>query len=129
VTRWPNGGLKGRSIALWAVGVAVAAASLQTSACGPSESEPRVVRLVELVAEQESYEGSYVQIRGTVRAFGDAPAERHYVVEDTRANRVQLLPGSAAQGHVGHEVIVVGRFDFDEAIGRSIRIETISKVE
>jgi hypothetical protein len=111
------------------VGVAVAASSLQTNACGPSEPEPSVVRLIELVAQQESYEGSYVQVRGTVRAFGDVPAELHYVLEDTRANRVQLLPGSAAHGYVGHEVIVVGRFDFDEATGRAIRIETINRVE
>ncbi len=129
MTRWPNGRLRGRSIAQWAVAVAAAAAGLHTNACGPSESEPRVVRLVELVAEQESYEGSYVRTRGTVRAFGDAPAELHHVVEDARANRVQLLPGSAAQGYVGREVIVVGRFGFDEAIGRFIRIETIRMVE
>lgn len=107
----------------------MAAASLQTNACGPNEPEPSVVRLVELVAQQESYEGSYVLVRGTVRAFGDAPAELHYVLEDMRANRVQLLPGSAAQGYVGHDVIVVGRFDFDEATGRLIRIETINTVE
>lgn len=88
-----------------------------------------MVRLVELVAQQEAHEGWYVQTRGTVRAYGDAPAERHYVVEDARANRVQLLPGSAAEGYVGHEVIVVGRFDFDDAIGRYLRIETIRKLE
>lgn len=79
--------------------------------------------LSRLVAEQESYEGTNVETRGTVRLIDEETAHRHYVVEDARANRVQLFPESMAAEYVGREVVVRGEFGFDETSGRFIRIE------
>lgn len=101
-----------------------AAALLLAAACG-GEREPVTVPLSRLVAERESYEGRRVETRGTVEAFGEEGATRHYVVADARANRVQLLPEDAVAEHVGREVIVVGEFGFDEQSGRFIWVERI----
>ncbi|MGH2554428.1 MAG: hypothetical protein ACRDHO_01760 [Actinomycetota bacterium] len=90
------------------------------------DREPVAVPLARLVSEQESFEGKDVETRGTVRAFGEDPATRHYVVEDARANRVQLVPDRVADGYVGREVMVAGEFGFDERRGRFIRIDRIS---
>jgi hypothetical protein len=104
---------------LWAV------TALLISACGSGAQEPVAVPLIELVADQERYEGSDVRTRGTVEVFGDDPDALHYVIEDDRANRVQLLPNEGAKQFVGREVIVVGRFGFDDQAGRFIEIEGI----
>lgn len=97
-------------------------------ACG-SEQGPVTVPLSQLVAEQESYEGTKVETRGTVRVLDEETAVRHYVVEDVRANRVQVVPESVAAEHVGREVIVSGEFGFDETSGRFIRIERIGSAD
>jgi hypothetical protein len=78
-----------------------------------------------LVAEQERYEGSNVRTRGTVEAFGEDADAFHHVIEDDRSSRVQLLPNEGAKQFVGREVVVVGKFGFDEQNGRFIRVEGI----
>lgn len=98
-------------------------------ACRP-EREALAVPLARLESEQELYEGQEVETRGTVRAFGeDDPATHHYVLEDARANRVQLIPDRAARGYVGREVLVAGEFGFDETRGRFISIDRIRTVD
>lgn len=97
---------------------------LVAGACG-GEQELVTVPLSRLVGEQESYEGREVETRGTVRVFGEEAATGHYVVEDARANRVQVVPGSVAAKYVGREVIVAGEFDFDDTRGRFIRMGRI----
>ncbi len=101
-----------------------AAVVLLAGACR-GQQEPITVPLSDLVAEQESYEGTKVETRGTVRVLDEETANRHYVLEDARANRVQLVPESMAAEYVGGEVVVRGEFGFDETSGRFIRIQRI----
>lgn len=101
-----------------------ATALVLAAACG-GERELVTVSLSRLVADQGSYEGRRVETRGRVEAFGEEAAARHYVVEDARANRVQLLPEDAAAEYLGREVIVVGEFGFDERRGRFVRVDRI----
>lgn len=108
-------------------GALVSVALLLAGAC-TQDREPIAVPLARLVSAQESYEGRMVETRGTVQAFGEVSA-RHYVVEDGRANRVQLLPGRVAGGYVGREVMVAGEFGFHERRGRFIRIDRIRPVD
>ncbi len=105
-----------------------AATALLVSACGSGAREAVTVPLIELVTEQDRYEGSDVRTRGRVETFGDDPDVVHYVIEDDRSNRVQLLPTDVAKRFVGREVIVVGRFGFDDQRGRFIRVESIEGV-
>jgi hypothetical protein len=109
-------------------GALAATVLLLAGACRPGR-EPLAVPLARLVSEQESYEGQEVETRGTVRAFGEDPATRHYVLEDARANRVQLIPDRAARGYVGREVLVAGEFGFDDTRGRFISIDRIRPVD
>jgi hypothetical protein len=118
-------GRTARKITLLAAAVT---ASLITGACGPADGEPRDVPLEALVAEQRSFDGARVRTRGAVRAFGDDSAI-HQVIQDRRSNRVQLLPDAVARRYVGHMVIVVGTFGFDEESGRFIRVEAIRRVD
>lgn len=83
------------------------------------------VSLANLVAEEEAYVGRDVRTRGVIRAFGEDPGTRHYVVEDERANRVQILPGTAAARFEGRRVVVEGQFGFDQSSGRFIRARRI----
>lgn len=111
------------------LGALAATVLLLAGACRP-EREPLAVPLARLVSEQESYEGQEVETRGTVLAFGeDDSATHHYVLEDARANRVQLIPHRAARGYVGREVLVAGQFGFDETRGRFISIDRIRPVD
>lgn len=110
------------------LGALAAAVVLLAGACRP-EREPVAVPLARLVSEQESYEGQAVETRGTVRAFGDDPATHHYVLEDARANRVQLIPDRAARRYLGREVLVAGEFGFDETRGRFISVDRIKPVD
>lgn len=110
------------------VGPLAATALLLAGACR-QDREPVAVPLARLVSEHEAYEGKEVETRGTVRAFGEDPATRHYVVEDARANRVQLVPDRVAGGYVGREVVVAGEFGFDERRGRFIRIDRMRPVD
>lgn len=110
------------------LGPLAATALLLAGACR-QDREAVAVPLARLVSEQESFEGKNVETRGTVRAFGQDPATRHYVVEDGRANRVQLVPGQVAGVYVGREVVVAGEFGFHERRGRFIRIDRIRPVD
>lgn len=102
----------------------LAATALLLAAACEREQGLVTVSLSRLVADQGSYERRRVETRGRVEAFGEGAA-RHYVVEDARANRVQLLPEDAAAKYLGREVIVVGEFGFDEGMGRFIRVDRI----
>lgn len=93
------------------------------AACGA----PAQVALPELVHDTESFDGRVIVVQGVVRAFG-APNTRvqpHFVIQDADDNRVQLLPGDAAEPHVGSAVEVTGTFEFDDERGRLLTIDTI----
>jgi hypothetical protein len=68
-----------------------------------------------------------VTVRGTVVAFDaeDGASRRHIVVEDEASNRVELLPTSVAEPHVGRTVEVTGTFTFDPSRGRAIEVADI----
>lgn len=85
------------------------------------------VAIADLARDPESYQGREVTVRGTVVAFdaADGATRRHIAVEDAARNRVELLPISAAEPHVGRAVEVTGTFTFDPARGRAIEITTI----
>ena len=96
--------------------------------CALGSSAPLEVTLAELATRAEPYAGESVLVVGTVRLFEDDGAfARHYVIEDERQNRVALLPGDAAARYVGEEVVAVGRFDFDDTVGRLIRVVRIER--
>lgn len=97
-------------------------------ACTPGNSAPSSASLTELVTEGESLVGESVLVVGTVRMFEeDGSFVRHYVIEDERQNRVALVPGDAASRYVGEEVVAVGRFEFDDTVGRLIRVERMEQ--
>lgn len=102
----------------------VAAVAIAVAGCGGGRG-PVDVSLAQLVAEEEAYLGRLVRTRGVIRAFGEDPATRHYVVEDERANRVQILPDAAAAEFEGRRVVVEGVFGFDQRSGRFIRAQRI----
>ncbi len=85
------------------------------------------VALADLARDAESYEGEEVTVRGTVVAFDaqEGATRRHIVVEDEDSNRVELLPTSAAEPHVGATVEVTGIFTFDPSRGRAIEVSAI----
>lgn len=101
--------------------VALAAAAV---ACGG----PRTVSLEALTWDTDRYAGSEVTTSGVVVEFttDDGATQRHYVIQDADANRVQLVPGEAAEPHVGQTVEVTGSFDFDPDRGRLLEVETIA---
>jgi hypothetical protein len=90
--------------------------------CAGDGSEPRVVTLAELVAEQDAYDGSTVIVEGTVRTY-DQP--RHYWIEDVEQHRVELFPHDLVEDLVGHQIRVTGRFTFVDDRGRGIDVEEL----
>lgn len=101
-------------------------AVLVVAGCG--EAAPRTVTLDSLVFEADELDGSLVMTSGVVREFDATQAlEHHFVLEDARNNRVQLLPNDAAAPHVDERVSVVGQFTFDEEIGRRLEVERIER--
>jgi hypothetical protein len=90
--------------------------------CAGDRSEPRVVTLAELVAEQDAYDGSMVMVEGTVRTY-DQP--RHYWIEDVEQHRVELFPHDLVEDLVGHQIRVTGRFTFVDDRGRGIDVEEL----
>ncbi len=92
------------------------------ASCGSSGTPGAVQRvsLAQLAAHQDHYSGDRVTTTGTVRRFGHG-ADVYYVIEDAAHNRVEVRPGSLVADRVGSEVTVTGRFDFDDARGRTLR--------
>lgn len=100
-------------------GVLVLLISLHACQRGPQE-----VSLATLADKQDDYRGVTVTTTGVVTRIGEA-GDLHYVLEDEKQNRVELLPGTSAADWVGEAVVVTGRFDFKETRGRVLTIETI----
>lgn len=92
------------------------------TACADARDGPLPVSLVELATAEAPYEGELVRTQGVVRTFGKP---RHYWIEDSRLNRVGLVPEEVVAPLVDREVRVVGRFHFDERTGRVIEVESI----
>lgn len=92
--------------------------------CGGARS----VALADLAFEPERYDGDAVTTSGVVVEFDedDGALVRHFVIQDTDANRVKLLPDEEAEPFVGRIVRVTGQFSFDESTGRAIQVEEIS---
>jgi hypothetical protein len=91
-------------------------------ACGGDDGEPRDVTLGEIVADQASFDGDTLRLRGEVVGFENP---EHYVIEDANHNRVELLPRERAAEYEGETVVVVGEFAFSETEGRRLQIEEI----
>lgn len=114
--RGPRPSARGARAALLVVLVALAAA------CGPS-----TVPLADLAADQEAYHGEEIVVRGTVVEFGgdDSDIRHHAVMQDSDANRVELVPLAEAEPHFGSIVEVSGEFEFDPNRGRMLHIDSI----
>lgn len=97
--------------------------ALLAVACGSDGAS--TVTLAELATDEGRHEGDTVAVTGRVRAFTDEGRPPYYVIEDAVPNRVLLLPAESAAPHDGGEVCVVGRFDFDEGLGRTLTIDRI----
>lgn len=122
----PVGHLRMQDLALAMMLVLAAVVSGCTVGAAPST----VVSLARLVGDEQAYLNQTVQVLATVRVFGESdPSARHYVIEDVGQHRVALLPADMAARFVGQRVRVVGRFEFDDAFGRLIRIESIEPVD
>jgi hypothetical protein len=97
-------------------------AVLVTSGClGPS----RVVSLARLTADQTAYQGKAVVVHGTIVAFNDGGG-RYFVIQDSHEDRVESLPASWIAPYAGRRVTVDGTFHVDLAIGRWIRLRSVS---
>lgn len=94
--------------------------------CALGSSAPFEVSLADLTAQEDALLGESVRVRGTVRMFeGQDSFARHYVLEDRQDNRVALYPGHLAADYVGRQVTAVGRFEFDDTVGRLLRLQMI----
>ena len=85
----------------------------------------RTISLAELASEQERFIGHSVRTSGTVREFVDPDGSRYYVLEDSAANRVQLLPAGSVARYEGLTVTVVGVFDVRPALGRVLEVQSV----
>jgi hypothetical protein len=106
--------------------VAVVASFFLGSACAAADSAPMRLSLAQLAADQTAYGGRHIQTQGTVRQFQDPNGTVYYVIEDSRANRVELTPASTGSAYVGQQVVVVGIFHVDDQRGRSIAVEHVN---
>jgi hypothetical protein len=114
------GRLVGRSLMV----VAVVGSAL--FGCGGGPSQPQVVSLAELVAEQDAHDGSTVIAEGVVQTF-DEP--RHYWIEDAEQHRVELFPPELVEDLVGLRIRVTGRFTFQDDRGRGIDVDELEVVD
>ena len=71
--------------------VAVASTVLLAAGCGGSTSQPRNLSLAQLTTQGAAHDGDLVRTAGTVASFGHG-ATLHYWIEDSRSNRVALVP-------------------------------------
>jgi hypothetical protein len=90
--------------------------------CSGADGPPSEVALVDLVVEQDTYEGELVTTQGVVRTF-DEP--RHYWIEDDDQNRVELVPQDRVSPHLGDRIEVTGRFTFRDDEGRRIEVDEL----
>jgi hypothetical protein len=94
--------------------------------CGSTAPDvPTDVALVELVEDQEGYDGEVVTAEGVVRTY-DSP--RHHWIEDADQNRVELEPQDLVAPHVGDEIRVTGRYSFRDDRGRLIEVDDLEVI-
>lgn len=110
------------------VTVAVLLIPIVLAACGRDDRRAREVSLTELVTNAEDHDGQLIRVEGTVRSFGEDQT-LDYWIEDTASNRVGVLPARRVVSLLGHRVVVVGRFSFDEDRGRTITVDRIESAE
>lgn len=101
--------------------VTMLASAWLLGACGGAEGSPPQLRLADLVAFAERYDGERVATTGIVRSHADP---RHYWIQDEALHRVAVAPHSAVSAHVGERVRVVGRFRYSPQRGRRIEAES-----
>jgi hypothetical protein len=106
--------------------VNVLVASALVAGCGPATPDvPTDVALVELVEDQEGYDGEVVTVEGVVRTY-DSP--RHHWIEDVDQHRVELEPQDLVAPHVGDEIRVTGRYSFRDDRGRLIEVDELEVI-
>ncbi len=115
-----------RRLPRWRSLVVVALVWLIPIGCAGGVTEPGVVPLAELVADQEAHDGSTVITEGIVQTF-DEP--RHYWIEDAEQHRVELFPPERVEDLVGLRIRVTGPFSFRDDRGRGIDIEELEVVD
>jgi hypothetical protein len=98
------------------------------NACTSLGNRPSNVSLAQLTTNEDAYDGRDIITEGTVRQFEDPDGTVYDVIEDSRPNRVELKPASAASDYVGHQVELMGTFHFDDQDGRSITVERVKLV-
>ena len=91
--------------------------------CARQADRPVAVSLATLATYQEAYQGKQVRTEGVVRMF-EPP--RHCGIEDDQSTRVALEPVARVAPLLGWEVRVVGRFRFDDRMGRVIEVKEIA---
>lgn len=98
----------------------VAVVGLAVVACGSDDGAGSgLVTLAELSDRQESYDGLVVATSGVVVRFEDHGGV-YYVIEDDAHNRVRVEPADRFTARVGDQVVVTGRFAYDETRGRTL---------
>jgi len=113
---------------VWALRVVVVAiCAVLLVGCGGTSGLPRV-SLSLLVAHQDRYDGARVRVRGRVRAFVDPDGLRYFVLEDTRDNRVRLVPSDVVGRYRGSEVEVTGCFTTSPVVGRRLRASDVVRL-
>lgn len=98
---------------------------LVSAGCVTTGSGPVEVALADLSADHEEYDGQIVVARGVVRTFHEP---RHYWIEDTQLNRVEIQPQDRIRSYLGDEVRVVGRFTARDGEGRRIVLHDLELV-
>jgi hypothetical protein len=96
-------------------------AAVLLASCGGVPTIP----LHELALNQEQYAGETLRTSGVVRPFADG-SETYFVLEDSAANRVELLPASSVAAYAGHTVTVVGGFEVSDTLGRVLRVRSVT---
>jgi hypothetical protein len=103
---------------------AAGALALLLVACGGSE--PVATTLPALAAEPATWDGRAVIVTGTVRTF---PEPRHYWIETSDRDRVELDGGRDLEALVGWTVEVEGTFRYDRSAGRRIRVRRLTAAD
>lgn len=95
------------------------------AACETVSDEPVDAALVELVEDQDAFDGRVVVTEGVVRRYDDP---RHHWIEDADQHRVEIEPQELVADHVGDRVRVTGRFVFLEDQGRVLEADAVEMV-
>lgn len=87
-------------------------------------SGPGRLDLAELSDRQEDLDGATITTSGVVVRFEDTGGV-YYVIEDVTHNRVRVEPAERFADLVGDQVVVTGRFAFDETTGRTLEVTDV----